>query len=103
MTRTHLIVIKVSFIPADFVYYTFRECLFFSPFHEKKKNTEKTTMNLNSVTINPELQRDNSLRLLKVFCDQLKKEEERRENKKTATRRSVKNHQSAEAISLGSL
>lgn len=102
MTRTHLTVIKSWFIPADFVYHTFRERLFFAPFHKKKKNTQKTTTNLNSVTVNPELQMGNSLRFCKGFCDQLRKEKERREEKKPQQAQ-LKNHQSSGAIVLGSL
>lgn len=104
VTRTHLTVIKACFTPADLVYHSFRDRLFFAPFHKKKKNTQKTTTNLNSVTVNPELQMDNSVRFCKGFCDQLRKEKERREGKKKpTTTRSVKNHQSAEAIISGSL
>lgn len=39
-------------------------------------------MNLNSMTVNPELQMDNALRFCKCFCDQLRKEKERREEEK---------------------
>lgn len=61
------------------------------------------TEDLNSV--NPELQEDNSLRFCKGFCDKTEKGKERREGKKkkSTTRRSVKNPQSAEAIVFGSL
>lgn len=113
MTWTHL-VIKPCSVTADFIYHTFKDCLFFTPFYnKKKKNTQKTTTNLNSLSVNPELQMANSLHFCKGFCDQLRKKEESRRGKKTkkqtnkpketTTRRSVKNHQSAAAIILESL
>lgn len=80
MTRAHLAT-KPCSIAADFIYHTFKDRLFFTPFH-KKKNTQKATTNLNSLTVNPELQMANSLHFCKSFCDQLRKKEERREEKK---------------------
>lgn len=104
MTRTHL-VIKPCSTAADFIYHTFKDRLFFTLFHKKKKNTQKIATNLNSLTVNPELQMANSLHFCKGFCDQLRKKEERREGKKNNPQQEdqLKNHQSAAAIILGSL
>jgi len=81
VTSTHLIVIKACFIPADFAYHTFRDHLFSAPFQKENKNTQKTTTNLNSVTVKPKLQMDHLLRFCKGFCDRLRKEKARREEK----------------------